>query len=110
MCQRTAGAPVLAFASVPKDALQWIKGYPKKRRSSDIGERWHCQDCGTPLVMHVSYQPDCIDFAVVTLDDPSKVVPEFHIWRESAVAWFDTADALPRHPRSRPHIERNGSS
>jgi hypothetical protein len=93
--QRASAAPVLVFASVPKGSYEFAQGAPQKRRSSDIGERLHCADCGTPLAMHVAYQPDLIDITVITLDDPSAVAPQFHIWCESAVPWLEIADTLP---------------
>ena len=36
-----------------------------------------------------------------TLDEPAHVPPAFHIWFESHVSWFDTADKLPRHVRGK---------
>lgn len=102
MCQLFSGAPVMAFASVPRCDLVLEKGRPARRRSSELGERWFCRDCGSSLAMVVRYQADQIDFAIATLDDPIDLPPSFHIWRESRVGWFDTIDALPRHERARP--------
>jgi hypothetical protein len=102
MCQMASGAPVLVFASAPFNAYVVTRGEPRKRRSSGFGERWHCADCGTPLAMRVDYEPDSIDVAVITLDEPALVAPEFHIWTESAVDWFDIDDALARFERARP--------
>jgi len=39
---------------------------------------------------------------VATLDEPEAVAPGFHIFRASRIAWFETADDLPRHDRFRP--------
>jgi hypothetical protein len=101
MCRRAAGAPVLAFATVPlADFI--MSGEPRRRRSSSFGERWFCGDCGTQLAMHVDHQPDTIDFTVASLDSPERVQPEFHIFFDSRVAWFDTRDACVRHGGFRP--------
>jgi hypothetical protein len=101
-CQLTSGAPVMAFATVARSDMIITKGEPAKRPSSDFGERWFCKDCGTPLAMLVTHQPDTIDFPIVTLDDPNVIAPGFHIWIKGQVAWFDTADTLPRHSCFRP--------
>lgn len=101
MCQRASGAPAMVFASVHRDRAAIIKGEPRKRRSSDHGERWHCVECGTPLFMFEEEFPDILDVAVVSLDDPEPAAPRFHIWRSSAQPWFDTSDDLPRFQRSR---------
>jgi hypothetical protein len=105
MCQMASGAPVLVFATAPFDAYAITRGAPRKRRSSGFGERWHCAECGTPLAMRVDYEPDSIDVAVITLDDPALVAPQFHIWTESAVDWVQLGDELPRFPRARPGHE-----
>lgn len=102
MCQRFGGAPVMAFASVPLASLIIESGEPRRYRSSARGERWFCPDCGGSLAMWMDEAPRVIDIAIATLDDPTSLVPAFHIWRESRIGWFDTIDALPRHERSRP--------
>ena len=66
-------------------------------------ERQFCGACGTPLTMHVEHQADTIDFTVATLDQPERVAPGFHIFHGSRVAWFETADELPRHDKLRPN-------
>lgn len=101
MCQRFSGAPVLAFASVPLADLVIEQGEPRRRRSSETGERWFCGDCGSPLAMWFADTPDLVDFTIATLDEPTLLAPAFHVWRESRIGWFDTIDALPRHERGR---------
>jgi hypothetical protein len=103
ICQLTAGAPVMAFATVPRDDHRIMKGDPIKRQSSGFGERWFCGDCGTPLAMLVAHQPDTIDFTIAMLDDPSDVQPGFHIWARSRIAWIDTKVTLPRQDGFRDH-------
>jgi hypothetical protein len=101
MCRRAAGAPVLAFGTVPlKDFV--VTGIPRRRRSSDFGERWFCPDCGTQLAMRVDHQPATIDFTIASLDSPELVPPGFHIFFGSRVPWFDTTDDCRRHARFRP--------
>jgi len=92
----------MAFATVPRGDLVMLAGSPATRRSSDIGERWFCRDCGTPLAIMVDHQPGTIDFPIATLDRPDAVAPGFHIWTRSRIAWFDIADSLDRHERFRP--------
>lgn len=101
-CRRVSGAPVLAFASVPLEHFHLIQGEPRRRRSSSFGERGFCGACGAQLTMQVDHQRDTIDFTLASLDDPAAVAPEFHLWTASRIPWFDPADALPRHEKSRP--------
>jgi len=102
ICQLTSGAPVLAFATVPIADYRVVAGVPAVRRSSSLADRSFCGACGTPLTIHADYQPDTIDFTIASLDDPAVIAPSFHIWTESRLAWFDTADDFPRHRGFRP--------
>ena len=70
--------------------------------SSNFGRRRFCRTCGTQLTIQLDHQPETIDFPIGSLDDPDAVVPAFHIFYASKVAWFETADDLPRHDRFRP--------
>jgi hypothetical protein len=103
-CQLNSGSPAMVFASVPAGHLVWTKGGDKVKSfaSSTFGHRSFCGECGTPFLMQVDHQPETVDFSVATLDDPDAVAPGFHIFHESRIAWFDTADDLPRHAKFRP--------
>ena len=102
LCQRSAGAPTLVFASVRKSDLEILSGSPRRYRSTSFGIRSFCPVCGTQLFMELDNDPGSVDFTVVSLDDPAAVPPGFHIWNGSRIAWFDTADALPRNEAARP--------
>ena len=92
------------FASVPAGHLVFTEGADRVRRfaSSKHAHREFCGVCGSPLTIQVAFQPETVDFSVATLDDPDAVAPGFHIFHESRIAWFDTADDLPRHAKFRP--------
>lgn len=102
ICQLSSGAPVIAFATVPVSDFRVTAGEISVRQSSHFGGRGFCGACGTPLTMHVEHQPDTIDFTIVTLDEPGRVAPSFHIWHDSRIDWFETADDCPRHAKFRP--------
>jgi len=103
-CQLNSGAPAMVFASVPAGHLIWTSGADKVKSfaSSSFGHRSFCGECGTPFLMQVDHQPETVDFSVATLDDPAAVAPGFHIFVASKIAWFETADDLPRHDKFRP--------
>lgn len=104
-CQLFSGAPAMAFTCVPRDDFVWCKGEQQVRwvETSSFGRRAFCSQCGTPLQVQVHHQPETVDFPIVTLDDPDAVTPEFHIFWESKIAWFDPGDKLPRHEKFRPN-------
>ena len=103
-CQLNSGAPAMAFASVRKEDWSPTQGADQLRKikTSSFGERMFCGRCGTPLHVHVTHQPDRIDFSIVTLDDPGAIAPAYHIFWSSKVPWFNPGDDLPKHDRFRP--------
>ena len=98
MCQRAAGAPVVVWVTVPTAAYAWTGVQPTRYRSSDKAERLFCPGCGTPVAAQALAEPDRLDLATATLDEPAGVAPERHDWVSSRLPWFETTDHLPRHP------------
>ena len=99
MCRRAAGAPVVARLTVADAAFAWTKDEPAVYRSSVEAERLFCPACGTQLALRD--EPDCLDVTLASLDDPAVIRPSHHIWTTSRIAWFDTADDLPRYSENR---------
>jgi len=93
----------MVFATVPAGDLAWTKGAELVRtvKSSSFGHREFCGACGTPFLMKVDHQPETVDFSVATLDHPDTVVPTFHIFWRSKIAWFEPRNVLPRHEKFR---------
>lgn len=102
LCQRSAGAPSNAFATVPFPAFVVTAGALRWRRSTDFGRRGFCADCGTQLTIDVEFQADEIDFTIASLDDLSAVEPGFHIFWAERVPWLRPVDDLPRYAGWRP--------
>lgn len=95
ICQRTAGAPVLAWISIPLAAFAYVNKPPRVYRSGPASQREFCGDCGTQLLFRAD-QGRTVDVNTATLDDPEIAPPHYHIWRASKIGWFETADPLPR--------------
>lgn len=98
-CQRQSGAPVVAWFAVPPANLRYTQSAPKKYRASSRASREFCGDCGTYLLFREDDATATLGVNTATLDEPERVPPAFHIWHESHIAWFDTADAHPRYRR-----------
>jgi hypothetical protein len=107
MCQRAHGAPVIAWLTVPIDAFKVTTGIPVAFRSSAKAFRHFCGRCGTPLTWREADDPRLIDISIASLDKPDAVAPTRHVWTDSRIPWFETADHLPRYPRNeRPATDR----
>jgi hypothetical protein len=98
-CRRQTGAPVTAFVEFRRsDAFRWTKGKPAIYRSSPTVERRFCRRCGTPLTFEATRYGDRIYIAISAFDDPNPLPPpQAHDHWSHKIAWFDTADTLPRH-------------
>jgi hypothetical protein len=97
LCQRSSGAPVLAWAGFPIARFSYSKGAPESYRSSPRGLRDFCASCGTQIAFRDSATPTRIDVNVASLDDPAAIEPEYHIWIGSSVPWLHIDDDLPRY-------------
>ncbi|MBI2256524.1 MAG: GFA family protein [Proteobacteria bacterium] len=96
ICQRTSGAPLQAFARIKADQFAYTKGTPVIYFSSEHGQREFCAACGSQLLYRGRQAPFDVAFNTPTLDDPSAFPPRQHVWCRSRLAWFETADTLPR--------------
>ena len=102
LCQRSTGAPVLAWASYPAAAFTYTSGIPARYASSDHGHREFCSRCGTQVAFVDSERTATVEVNVGSLDNRESVHPRYHIWYRSRIGWFDTDDDLPRFDKSKP--------
>ena len=100
LCQRSTGAPVLAWASFPVDAFSYTKGRATSYDSSPWGHREFCNLCGTQICYRKTDAATTIDVNVGCMDNPTAFPPEYHIYSKDRISWFDTADDLPRYAES----------
>ena len=101
ICRRTTGAPFVAWFSMPRAGLRWVRGAPARFQSTAKGTRSFCARCGTQLAFEHAELPDEIDITTCSLDDPEALPPKDHTWMRSGLAWVRLADNLPRFPEAR---------
>jgi hypothetical protein len=104
-CQLNSGAPVVAFVEVPLAAFAYVGGSPGVYRSSAWGQREFCAACGSFLVYRDQKDATTVSVNTASLDDPSPFAPTHHVFASRRIAWFDTADDLPRHAEFAPSPE-----
>ena len=97
ICQRTSGAPVVAWATFPIDSFRLLTGSLTTYQSSTEALRHFCGHCGTPITFRKLLGPKNIDVTLASLDDPSVLPPQYHIWTMSQVPWLHIADDLPHY-------------
>ncbi len=106
MCRRAAGAPCVAWFSVPVGGIRYTAGAPAVYRSSPGIIRRFCGTCGTPLTFENERYPAELDITTASLDDPDALPPGDHTHMESHLRWLQLADMLPRYVRTRTEGKR----
>ncbi len=102
ICQRTTGAPVLAFANFHLKHFRYTSGTPAVYFSSDAGQRHFCASCGTQIEYRDRVNPQQAEVNVGALDHPDNFPPQFHIFDASRIAWLHIEDHLPRYTAIEP--------
>lgn len=104
MCQKTSGAPLQASAEFPVEGFVVTKGEPKAYRSSALGVRHFCPDCGSQLTFRLAESPKYVSVNLPTLDRPEALSPRMHIWCSGRIPWFEVKDDLPRYEGEGPPV------
>jgi hypothetical protein len=90
-CQRQSGAAFGMSVMVPRPALAYTKGTPRKwRRTADSGRAIDsdmCDTCGVRPVNHPVANDKVSIVKPGTLDDTRWLHPVGHIWTKSAQPW-----------------------
>ncbi len=95
-CRHATGAPVAAYAGFAYHDLEFVAGEPALHRSSAGVLRRFCPRCGTPLTYESDRWPGEIHLLLGSLDDPSAIKPQAHVYTRHRIEWFEIADSLPR--------------
>jgi len=92
MCQKQFGAFYGPFVNVTRAELVWTRGTRKRFRSSNIGDRGFCGECGTPLTYEV---PGEIALSIGAFDEPARLKPAIQFAVESKLPFVDDLAGLP---------------
>jgi len=96
ICRQAVGSPGVPWATFRRDALA-VEGTVSWYRSSEHARRGFCGTCGTSLFFETEREPNAVDVTVASLREADKVVPRYHSWAPSKLAWETLADNLPRY-------------
>lgn len=102
-CRRTTGHFVAATACHEDHLKVTDQGTLKWYVSSDIARRAFCDRCGSSLF----WKPTDDDYIAVfagTLDVPSGLSSQEHIYVDDKSDYYDIADGLPTFPQDHPGL------
>ena len=96
-CRRQSGH-VWASAHADKAGIE-IEGEVRWYAASEAAERGFCPACGSFLFWH-AHAEDTMSFSLGSLDDPTGLRLERHIFVADKGDYYDVADGLPRWGQS----------
>jgi len=99
-CRRATSSPITTWISVPLGSFRFTHGAPRYFSSSPGVRRGFCADCGSPLTWEGERAPDEVHLYAAALADPTRVIPQQHVFVDQQLPWFETADHLPRFART----------
>lgn len=93
-CQKNSGSSFSTNIAVPSDSLSVTKGSVKtyddhSGASGQAFQRHFCPDCGSHILAGGPAYGDLSFIKVGTLDDPSWVKPEIHLWCTEKMPWVE---------------------
>ena len=101
-CQKESGSPFVTDMNVDRTALHITGPLTRYTRTGDSGKSIHrnfCTICGTTLLTEFDVDPDHVSIKACSLDDPSGLKPDRHLFSIRMQPWLNLDDALTRYER-----------
>jgi hypothetical protein len=97
-CQRQTGSAFVINVLIEADRVEVVAGAPRAvdaPRDQGPPQRIHrCPDCQVAVFSEYA-RPEVLFVRAGTLDDPSAVTPDVHIYTRSKVGWVAIPDGAP---------------
>jgi hypothetical protein len=98
-CQRQTGTAFVLNALIEADQVELLSGDPKPCEMPTDSGRPHtvfrCPDCGTAVWSNYGGLTKLSFLRVGTLDDPTGVPPDVHIYTRSKLPWINLPHGVP---------------
>ena len=88
ICRRISGAPFVSWLAIPLDLFKYLNNKPKKIKSSSHGNRFFCEECGTPIACILEEDPKSINITICSLDKPEDFKPKVEIYVDDMLSWL----------------------
>ena len=98
-CQKESGSPFVTELYVPRSSVELTGKTSRYTRTGDSGKSVHrnfCSSCGTVVLTEFDVEPDNVSVKACSLDDPSWVTPNFHLYITRRQPWLKLNDGLPQ--------------
>lgn len=101
-CQRESGSPFVSDMNVDRASVQITGLLTRYTRTGDSGRSVHrnfCTTCGTTILTEFDVDPDHVSIKACSLDDPSWLTPDRHLFTSRTQPWLSIDDERTRHER-----------
>lgn len=102
-CQKQSGSTFSVVVAVFRQGLT-VEGelttYEDQGESGQAVLRQFCGKCGSPIYSELMTVPDVVFIKTGTLDDPSWLRPDAHIWMDHKQPWLTLEEDLKSFPRN----------
>ena len=88
ICRRISGAPFVSWLAIPVNLFKYLKNKPKKIKSSSHGDRFFCEECGTPIACVLEEDLKNINITIASLDEPQEFKPKAKIYVDDMLDWL----------------------
>lgn len=95
-CRRASGAPMVPWGTFVRENFRLTRGSLTEYRSSPAVMRGFCPACGTSLTYRHEARAREIDVTLATLDDPTLLAPQVHVWVGDKLPWVSIDDGRPQ--------------
>jgi len=100
-CRKLGGTAFVTWVEARSSNFTWLQGQAAEFTPRKGVTRTYCADCGSPMTYQNHEFTDSIDVTAGTLDDPSGLKPDDHVWFERKLPWLRIEDGLPHYGRGR---------
>lgn len=99
-CQKSSGAPVMAWAAYAQGDFTLTAGTPSAYSSNGDATRHFCPTCGAGVYyVNEAVLPGLVDVQIATLDDPAALTPQAQIQVAERIAWMANLAKMPEFAR-----------
>jgi hypothetical protein len=102
-CRKNSGSAFSMNVAVPQDTLRVESGSPRRYEdhsgaSGKAFYRFFCGDCGSHVYSHGAAYGAIVFVKAGTLDDPSWLAPNMHIWCAEKLPWVAIPEGATQAP------------
>ncbi len=94
-CRRASGSVMTTFAGFGLDQVAFTGAEPQRFVTDDGVTRHFCARCGSPVAYQNRDSPGEIHLQLGLFDEPDRLPPRDHSFREEKVGWLQADEHLP---------------